>query len=88
MKKILLSISALSAFFFLFSFSSSNTISAFEDITPNSEYLNSIEMGSFSEFETSSYTSDRAEWKERRQIWTDFSQGADLISIQEAINKN
>ncbi|MGX1025043.1 hypothetical protein ACSSV5_002216 [Psychroflexus sp. MBR-150] len=88
MKKLLLYTCTLSVCLFLFSFSSSNTIGSFEDITQNSEYEMTTELGEFTEFENTRYTSDKTEWNHRRKTWTDFSKIADLNSIHEAINKN
>jgi hypothetical protein len=88
MKKLLLSICTLSVCLFLYSFSSSSTIGSFEDITQNSEFVTTTELGEFVEFENTRYTSDKTEWNHRRKTWTDFSKIADLNSIQEAIIKN
>lgn len=90
MKNLFFSISLLSISLFLFSFSSSDTnVSSYEEISENTLYdASETELGEFSEFENTRYTSDKTEWNHRRKTWTDFSKVADLNSIQEAIYNN
>lgn len=88
MKKILLSFSFLCLCLFLFSFSPSNNNVSYADVIEGKEFTVKKELGSFSEFENTRYTSDKTEWNHRRKNWTDFSKVADLNSIEKAINNH
>lgn len=91
MKKILYSTLLLFSCLSLVAFSPSNKNANYLDLSYD-ELMNSMakEVGSFSQSETSSTTSDKTVWKNRHKDWTltKRDQNAFQSSIREAIDRN